>query len=30
MGANENAELVRRGYEAFNRADIATLTEILD
>lgn len=26
----ENAELVRRGYEAFNEADLATLTEIMD
>ncbi len=30
MSGRENAELVRRGYEAFNTADIATLTEILD
>jgi len=30
MGAVENAEVVRRGYEAFNTADIATLTEIMD
>ena len=30
MGASDNAELVRRGYEAFNEADIATLAEILD
>jgi len=30
MGAVENAEVVRRGYEAFNKADIATLTEIMD
>ena len=28
--ASDNAELVRRGYDAFNEADIATLTEILD
>jgi ketosteroid isomerase-like protein len=30
MGASENADIVRRGYEAFNKADIATLTEIVD
>src|SRR3989337_3682668 len=30
MGADENAETVRRGYEAFNRADMKTLTEIFD
>jgi ketosteroid isomerase-like protein len=30
MGASENAEVVRRGYEAFNKADIAMLTEIFD
>jgi len=28
--SQESAELVRRGYEAFNTADIATLTEIVD
>ncbi|QCB96131.1 hypothetical protein E5206_03650 [Arthrobacter sp. PAMC25564] len=28
MGAAENAELVRRGYEAFNAGDIPTLSEI--
>ncbi len=28
--ASKNAELVRRGYEAFNAADLATLTEIID
>jgi hypothetical protein len=28
--ATENAEVVRRGYAAFNTADIATLTELLD
>ena len=27
MSAQEDAELVRRGYEAFNTADIATLTD---
>ena len=27
MSATGNAELVRRGYEAFNTADIATLTD---
>ncbi|MGL6279655.1 MAG: nuclear transport factor 2 family protein [Gaiella sp.] len=26
----DNAEVVRRGYAAFNTADIATLTELLD
>ena len=30
MGAQDNAELVRRGYEAFNNADIETLALILD
>ena len=30
MGASENAGMVRRSYEAFNKADIATLTEIVD
>jgi uncharacterized protein len=30
MGTVDNAELVRRGYEAFNNADIATLAEIMD
>lgn len=28
MGTTENVELVRRGYEAFNAGDMATLTEI--
>jgi uncharacterized protein len=28
MGATENAELVRRGYEAFNAGDLATLGEL--
>lgn len=28
MGSTENIELVRRGYEAFNTGDIATLTEL--
>lgn len=28
MGATENAELVRRGYEAFNTGDLATLSEL--
>jgi ketosteroid isomerase-like protein len=27
---NKNAEAVRRGYQAFNAADIATLTELFD
>ena len=30
MGARENAPLVRRGYEAFNSADMETLSEIFD
>jgi ketosteroid isomerase-like protein len=30
MGADENVELVRRGYEAFNSGDMETLTEIFD
>ena len=30
MGARENAEVVRRGYEAFEKADIETLTELMD
>jgi ketosteroid isomerase-like protein len=30
MGASENAEVVRRAYEAFNKADIAMLIEIFD
>ena len=28
--AAENAALIRRGYEAFNKADMETLTEIFD
>jgi ketosteroid isomerase-like protein len=28
MGATENAELVRRGYEAFNTGDLAALSEL--
>ncbi|MFH5877451.1 nuclear transport factor 2 family protein [Arthrobacter sp. NA-172] len=28
MGATENADLVRRGYEAFNAGDLATLGEL--
>lgn len=28
MGSAENVELVRRGYEAFNAGDMATLSEI--
>ena len=27
---HENAEIVRRAYEAFNRADLETLTELFD
>jgi hypothetical protein len=30
MGAHENAEVVRRGYAAFNAADMETLTELFD
>src|ERR1700738_699832 len=29
MGANENAELVRRGYEAFQKGDLAAFDNIL-
>jgi len=29
MGAIENADVVRRGYAAFNSADIQTLTELM-
>ncbi|WP_251036879.1 nuclear transport factor 2 family protein [Arthrobacter sp. ISL-28] len=28
MGAAENAELIRQGYEAFNSGDLATLSEL--
>ena len=30
MGGHENAEVVRRGYEAFNSADMETLTGLFD
>ncbi|MBK5117032.1 MAG: nuclear transport factor 2 family protein [Thermoleophilia bacterium] len=30
MSAEENAELVRRGYAAFNAGDMETLTELFD
>ena len=30
MGADENAEIVRRGYEAFNSGDVKPLTEPFD
>ena len=30
MSARENAEVVRRGYAAFNEADLATLAELID
>jgi len=30
MGADENAAIVRRGYEAFNSGDMKTLTELFD
>ena len=30
MGSGGNAAIVRRGYEAFNTADIATLTKLFD
>jgi hypothetical protein len=29
MGANENAEVVRRGYEAFQKGDLAAFSDIL-
>ena len=30
MTQNKNAEIVRRGYQAFNAADMKTLTELFD
>ncbi len=30
MGAQENAELIRRGYEAFNSGDMTALAELID
>jgi uncharacterized protein len=30
MGAEENVAIMRRGYEAFNRGDMETLTELFD
>jgi ketosteroid isomerase-like protein len=30
MGADENAEVVRRGYAAFNAADVDALTALFD
>jgi len=30
MGADENAAIIRRGYEAFNAGDMNTLTELFD
>src|SRR2546422_8856879 len=30
MGADENAAIMRRAYEAFNTGDIETLTELFD
>jgi uncharacterized protein len=30
MGATEHIAVVRRGYEAFNTADMETLTEVFD
>jgi hypothetical protein len=30
MGADENAAVIRRGYEAFNAGDMETLTELFD
>jgi ketosteroid isomerase-like protein len=30
MGADENAAIIRRGYEAFNAGDMETLTELFD
>jgi uncharacterized protein len=30
MGTGENAEIVQRGYQAFNAGDMETLTEVFD
>jgi len=30
MGADENLAIVRRGYEAFNKGDLETLTDLFD
>ena len=30
MGADENVAIMRRAYEAFNKGDMETLTEIFD
>jgi ketosteroid isomerase-like protein len=30
MAADENVEIMRRAYEAFNKADIDTLNELFD
>jgi ketosteroid isomerase-like protein len=30
MRADENAAIIRRGYEAFNSGDMNTLTELFD
>jgi uncharacterized protein len=30
MGADENAAIIRRGYEAFNSGDMNTLSELFD
>ena len=30
MGADENLAIVRRGYEAFNKGDLDTLTDLFD
>ncbi len=30
MGAAENAQIVQRGYEAFNSGDMDTLSEVVD
>jgi ketosteroid isomerase-like protein len=30
MGADENIEIMRRGYDAFNAGDMETLTELFD
>jgi ketosteroid isomerase-like protein len=30
MGADENAAIMQRAYEAFNKADVETLTELFD
>ena len=29
MGVQDNAECIRRGYDAFNSSDLVTLTELI-